>query len=222
VVFMTKALACGDPRKTLRGPRTWDCRMPDCVTSLREEIRRKSGAISPLAAIIMRAWIAGGPGSDRRIFRTDELAFEYAGSEPTPARALPSTVNGPENGRDWPVTLTGSGWTPRWPPRSRPGFPDDPSRVPDRPAAGRPFALYTVVRDSAGRPTALDVFYVVVGRGKRRACRVPPRRSPAVLGPLGNGFVWPPPARPVVFVAAGSARQPFLSRARLARAPRNG
>jgi dihydroorotate dehydrogenase electron transfer subunit len=78
------------------------------------------------------------------------------------------------------------------------------------PLLGRPFALYDVVRDPAGRPTALDVVYLVVGRGTRAlaACRPGDRLS--VWGPLGNGF-GPPPAGPVVFVAGGIGQTPFLA-----------
>jgi dihydroorotate dehydrogenase electron transfer subunit len=78
------------------------------------------------------------------------------------------------------------------------------------PLLGRPFALYDVVRDPAGRPTALDVVYLVVGRGTAAlaACRTGDRLS--VWGPLGNGF-GPPPEGPVVFVAGGIGQTPFLA-----------
>ena len=78
------------------------------------------------------------------------------------------------------------------------------------PLLGRPFALYDVVRDAAGRPTALDVVYLVVGRGTAAlaACRSGDRLS--VWGPLGNGF-GPPPEGPVVFVAGGIGQTPFLA-----------
>ncbi len=78
------------------------------------------------------------------------------------------------------------------------------------PLLGRPFALYDVVRGPTGRPTALDVVYLVVGRGTAAlaACRSGDRLS--VWGPLGNGF-GPPPDGPVVFVAGGIGQTPFLA-----------
>jgi dihydroorotate dehydrogenase electron transfer subunit len=78
------------------------------------------------------------------------------------------------------------------------------------PLLGRPFALYDVVRDAAGRPTAIDVVYIVLGRGTAAlaACRGGERLS--VWGPLGNGF-GPPPAGPVLFVAGGIGQTPFLA-----------
>jgi dihydroorotate dehydrogenase electron transfer subunit len=78
------------------------------------------------------------------------------------------------------------------------------------PLLGRPFALYDVARDAAGRPTALDVVYLVLGRGTSAlaACR-PGDRLP-IWGPLGNGF-GPPPGGPVVFVAGGIGQTPFLA-----------
>jgi dihydroorotate dehydrogenase electron transfer subunit len=78
------------------------------------------------------------------------------------------------------------------------------------PLLGRPFALYDVGRDAAGRPTALDVVYLVVGRGTAAlaACAAGDRLS--VWGPLGNGF-GPPPDGPVVFVAGGIGQTPFLA-----------
>jgi dihydroorotate dehydrogenase electron transfer subunit len=78
------------------------------------------------------------------------------------------------------------------------------------PLLGRPFALYDVVRDAAGRPTALDVVYVVVGRGTAALAECRPGDRLSVWGPLGNGF-GPPPRGPVVFVAGGIGQTPFLA-----------
>ena len=87
----------------------------------------------------------------------------------------------------------------------RPGTANDP-------LLGRPFALYDVVPDSSGTPVAVDVVYLVVGRGTaalascRRGDRLP------VWGPLGNGFeTAPEPPGPVVFVAGGIGQTPFLA-----------
>jgi dihydroorotate dehydrogenase electron transfer subunit len=80
------------------------------------------------------------------------------------------------------------------------------------PLLGRPFALYDVVRDASGAPTAVDVVYLVIGRGTAAlaACR-PGDRLP-VWGPLGNGFgPAPDPPGPVVFVAGGIGQTPFLA-----------
>jgi dihydroorotate dehydrogenase electron transfer subunit len=84
------------------------------------------------------------------------------------------------------------------------------SAIATDPLLGRPFALYDVVRDAAGRPTALDVVYLVVGRGTAAlaACRSGDRLS--VWGPLGNGF-GPAPAGAVIFVAGGIGQTPFLA-----------
>src|SRR4051812_39854852 len=78
------------------------------------------------------------------------------------------------------------------------------------PLLGRPFALYDVARDAAGRPTALDVVYLVLGRGTAALARCRPGDRLPVWGPLGNGF-GPPPAGPVVFVAGGVGQTPFLA-----------
>jgi dihydroorotate dehydrogenase electron transfer subunit len=78
------------------------------------------------------------------------------------------------------------------------------------PLLGRPFALYDVVRDAAGTPVAVDVVYVVVGRGTSALSRRRPGDRLVVWGPLGNGF-GVPPAGPVVFVAGGIGQTPFLA-----------
>jgi dihydroorotate dehydrogenase electron transfer subunit len=78
------------------------------------------------------------------------------------------------------------------------------------PLLGRPFALYDVVRDANGRPTALDVVYLVVGRGTAALAACRPGDRLTVWGPLGNGF-GPPPRGPVVFVAGGIGQTPFLA-----------
>src|SRR5262249_33587813 len=56
------------------------------------------------------------------------------------------------------------------------------------PLLGRPFALYDTVLDSAGRPVAVDVVYLVVGKltGLLAGLRTGDRLD--VWGPLGNGF----------------------------------
>ena len=78
------------------------------------------------------------------------------------------------------------------------------------PLLGRPLALYDVVCDSAGMPTAFDVVYLVVGRGTAALAQRRPGERLAVWGPLGNGF-GPPAAGPVLFVAGGIGQTPFLA-----------
>jgi dihydroorotate dehydrogenase electron transfer subunit len=80
------------------------------------------------------------------------------------------------------------------------------------PLLGRPFALYDVARDRSGEPSAIDVVYLVVGRGTAAlATRRPGDRLP-VWGPLGNGFgSAPESAGPIVFVAGGIGQTPFLA-----------
>jgi dihydroorotate dehydrogenase electron transfer subunit len=80
------------------------------------------------------------------------------------------------------------------------------------PLFGRPFALYDVERDASGTPTAVDVVYLVVGRGTAAlATRRPGDRLP-VWGPLGNGFgPAPQSSGEVIFVAGGIGQTPFLA-----------
>lgn len=85
----------------------------------------------------------------------------------------------------------------------RPAFGTDP-------LLGRPFALYEVERDGQGRATALDVVYLVLGRGTAALSRLQPGDRVVAWGPLGNGF-GPAPEGPVVFVAGGIGQTPFLA-----------
>jgi dihydroorotate dehydrogenase electron transfer subunit len=78
------------------------------------------------------------------------------------------------------------------------------------PLLGRPLALYEVVRDPTGTPTAFDVVYLVVGRGTAALSQRRPGERIAVWGPLGIGF-GPPPAGPVILVAGGIGQTPFLA-----------
>jgi dihydroorotate dehydrogenase electron transfer subunit len=67
-----------------------------------------------------------------------------------------------------------------------------------------------VVNDPSGTPVAIDVVYVVLGRGTAALARRRPGDRLSVWGPLGNGF-GPPPAGPVLFVAGGIGQTPFLA-----------
>jgi dihydroorotate dehydrogenase electron transfer subunit len=80
----------------------------------------------------------------------------------------------------------------------------------DDPLLGRPFALYDVVADAAGIPFAVDVVYLVMGRGTAALAQRRIGERVLVWGPLGKGF-GPPPAGPVVFVAGGIGQTPFLA-----------
>jgi dihydroorotate dehydrogenase electron transfer subunit len=78
------------------------------------------------------------------------------------------------------------------------------------PLLGRPLALYDVVSDRSGAPVAVDVVYLVVGRGTAALSRRRPGERLSVWGPLGNGFGPPPaPAGPVLFVAGGIGQTPL-------------
>ncbi len=81
------------------------------------------------------------------------------------------------------------------------------------PLLGRPLALYDVVRDQAGEAVAIDVVYLVIGRGTAALAQRRPGDQLSSWGPLGNGF-GPPPAGPVLFVAGGIGQTPFLALAR--------
>jgi dihydroorotate dehydrogenase electron transfer subunit len=78
------------------------------------------------------------------------------------------------------------------------------------PLLGRPFALYDIVRAGDGSPAAIDVVYLVVGRGTAALARLRPGDRVTTWGPLGNGF-GPPPGGPVVLVAGGIGQTPFLA-----------
>jgi dihydroorotate dehydrogenase electron transfer subunit len=78
------------------------------------------------------------------------------------------------------------------------------------PLLGRPLALYDVVRDSQATPNAVDVVYLVVGRGTAALSQRTVGERLAVWGPLGNGF-GPPPSGPVILVAGGIGQTPFLA-----------
>ena len=63
------------------------------------------------------------------------------------------------------------------------------------PLLGRPFALYDVVRDAAGTPRALDVVYLVIGRGTAALAGRRPGDRVAVWGPWVMASALPRRAR---------------------------
>jgi dihydroorotate dehydrogenase electron transfer subunit len=81
---------------------------------------------------------------------------------------------------------------------------------PDDPLLARPLALYDTLLDAAGRPTAVDIVYLVVGKmtGQLAECRAGDELG--VWGPLGNGFP-PRPTGHLIMVAGGIGQTPFLA-----------
>ena len=80
----------------------------------------------------------------------------------------------------------------------------------DDPLLGRPLALYDVVRDAAGRPTAIDIVYLELGKMTRLLAHAQPGDELDVWGPLGNGFP-PEPTDHLIMVAGGIGQTPFLA-----------
>jgi dihydroorotate dehydrogenase electron transfer subunit len=81
------------------------------------------------------------------------------------------------------------------------------------PLLGRPFALYDTVLDG-GKPVAIDVVYLVVGKMTSRLPGVDAGESLEVWGPLGKPFLDVSDAERVTFVAGGIGQTPFLAFAR--------
>ncbi len=80
----------------------------------------------------------------------------------------------------------------------------------DDPLLGRPLAMYEVVVNDAGEPSALDVVYLVVGKMTGRLVGVGAGERLDVWGPLGNGF---PPGEVdhLILVGGGIGQTPFLA-----------
>ena len=78
------------------------------------------------------------------------------------------------------------------------------------PLLGRPFAVYDVARDSNGDPCAVDVVYLVIGKGTSALAKRRHGDRVTTWGPLGHGF-GAPPQGDVVFVAGGIGQTPFLA-----------
>jgi len=81
------------------------------------------------------------------------------------------------------------------------------------PLLGRPFAVYDVARDATGEPIAVDIVYLVMGRGTAALAERRPGDRLPIWGPLGNGFNVPLPG-PVLCVAGGIGQTPFLALAK--------
>jgi dihydroorotate dehydrogenase electron transfer subunit len=82
------------------------------------------------------------------------------------------------------------------------------------PLLGRPFALYDTVLDGTGRPVALDVVYLVVGKMTGRLAEAAVGRPLEIWGPLGRSFLDVGAPDQVTLVAGGIGQTPFLAYAR--------
>ncbi len=81
------------------------------------------------------------------------------------------------------------------------------------PLLGRPFALFDVVDDQHGCPTAIDLVYLVVGKMTRLMQSWRPDDRVVIWGPLGNGFPLPQGGH-LMLVAGGIGFTPFPAVAR--------
>lgn len=81
------------------------------------------------------------------------------------------------------------------------------------PLLGRPFALYDTVLEG-GKPVAIDVVYLVVGKMTSRLPEVVAGESLQVWGPLGKPFLDVGTPDRVTLVAGGIGQTPFLAYAR--------
>lgn len=80
----------------------------------------------------------------------------------------------------------------------------------DDPLLGRPLAMYESVLDDSGKPCALDVVYLVIGKMTGRLVSVRAGERIEVWGPLGNGFP-PDTVDHLIMVAGGIGQTPFLA-----------
>jgi dihydroorotate dehydrogenase electron transfer subunit len=82
------------------------------------------------------------------------------------------------------------------------------------PLLGRPFALYDTVLDDHGRPIAIDIVYIVVGKLTGLLADLRPGDKLDVWGPLGNGFPDYYGVDHIGLVAGGIGQTPFLAHVR--------
>lgn len=82
------------------------------------------------------------------------------------------------------------------------------------PLLGRPFALYDTVPDAAGRPVAVDVVYLVIGKMTGKLSQYRAGQAIEVWGPLGQPFHDVGTPERMTFVAGGIGQTPFLAYAR--------
>src|SRR5207244_1255206 len=79
------------------------------------------------------------------------------------------------------------------------------------PLLGRPFAQYDTVLDAAGKPAAIDVVYLVVGKMTGKLATLRHCDQLDAWGPLGNGFADVSGLDDVALVAGGIGQTPFLA-----------
>ncbi|MFO0999830.1 MAG: dihydroorotate dehydrogenase electron transfer subunit [Planctomycetaceae bacterium] len=77
------------------------------------------------------------------------------------------------------------------------------------PLLGRPFALFDIVRDSAGQPCGVEFGFVKVGKMTTLMSQWSEGDEVSLWGPLGNGFPVPE-CRHLICVAGGIGQTPFL------------
>ena len=82
------------------------------------------------------------------------------------------------------------------------------------PLLGRPFALYDTYLDPNGKPTGIDIVYLVVGKLTWLLAALRPDDFVQIWGPLGNGFPDPQTTDHVGLVAGGIGQTPFLAHIR--------
>ncbi|MBM3995660.1 MAG: dihydroorotate dehydrogenase electron transfer subunit [Planctomycetes bacterium] len=90
-------------------------------------------------------------------------------------------------------------------------------RLPNRtdPLLARPFALYdTFIDAKTGRPTGIDIVYLVVGKMTALMAELTVGDAVEIWGPLGNGFPEPVGRELVGLVAGGIGQTPFLAHIR--------
>ena len=86
-------------------------------------------------------------------------------------------------------------------------------RAPKRsdPLLGRPFALYDTVFGNSGKPEAIDIVYLVVGKLTTLLATLKSGDRLEIWGPLGNGFRSLHGYKDVALVAGGIGQTPFLA-----------
>ena len=81
----------------------------------------------------------------------------------------------------------------------------------DTPLLRRPYSVFEIVRDSAGRPVGVSVFSKRVGVGSQQVYDATPGQRFACLGPLGRPFAPVDPPSAAWMVAGGVGLAPFAT-----------
>jgi dihydroorotate dehydrogenase electron transfer subunit len=79
------------------------------------------------------------------------------------------------------------------------------------PLLRRPFSIFEILRDGAGRATGFSIFNKRVGIGTRLLARIEPGARLSVLGPLGKPFEPIDPPAEAWIVAGGVGLAPFVT-----------